>query len=189
MRWLGGLLLGALVVVGLLTLLGQGPRMPGLGLGSAPADEPVEMGYVARGARLVQTDENGVPQYVLEADIMRQTPDSRDVHADGLDVRYDPRSDSPPWRLTARNGVLPAGSTRVQLRGEVRLVGRLPGASQDTQLETPELDFDLHEHIAESRQSVVLRSDAGRLSARGFTANLKQGTLRLESSVHGRFSP
>lgn len=193
MRWLGALVLAVVVVVGLLTLLGQGPAVPGLGLGAAPPAEAPALGYSASVARLVQTDAAGAPLYSLEAATLNQAPNSQDVLAQDLTLRYQPpeaAATAPaPWTLTSRQGTLPAGSLTVKLTGGVRLDGRPAGAREPLRLETAALDFDIPTQVARTRLPVTLWSGSRRLSARGLTANLKQGTVRLESSVHGRFPP
>lgn len=191
MRWIGGIVLAILVVVGLFTLLGQGPTVPGLGLDAATSPEQQSLGYSAKSTRLVQTDEQGLPQYTLEADEMLQPAASQDIVAHRLALRYAaaPTGASPPWVLTALEGTLPPASTLLNLRGDVRIVGRPAGARADVRFDTQTLDVDIKAQTAHTDAQVAWVNGQTRLTARGLNADMKRGTVRLESSVHGRFSP
>lgn len=192
MRWVGALLLAVLVVVGLLTLLGQGPAVPGLGLGSTPVTEEPASGYAAEQARMVQTDATGAPLYLLQAERMTQDAGSEDVIAHDLQLNYVPPEGQPasgPWTLTAKEGQVPGGNRLIRLSGNVRLRGQPPGSKVPLRIETSALDFDMDQQTAHTRLPVNFYWGTRRLSARGLNADLKRGTLRLESSVHGRFPP
>jgi len=191
MRWIGGIALAILVVVGLFTLLGQGPTVPGLGLDATASAEQANLGYSAKAARMVQTDEQGLPQYTLEADEMLQPEASKDIVARRLALRYapPPTGTAPPWVLTAREGTLPPDSTLLKLRGDVRIVGRPAGARADVRFDTQSLDVDMEAQTARTSAQVAWVNGQTRLTARGLNADMKRGTVRLESSVHGRFSP
>jgi LPS export ABC transporter protein LptC len=192
MRWLGALALSVLVIVGLLTVLGQGPSVPGLGLGADPVTEDSSTGYAAENARLVQTDAAGVPLYLLEAEHLDQDAASGAVAARDLRLNYVPPESAPksmPWTLTAREGALPGNSLAIRLTGNVRLSGQPPGSDVPLRFQTSTLDFDIDRQIARTQAPVSFFWGSRRLTARGLNADLKQGTLRLESSVHGRFPP
>jgi LPS export ABC transporter protein LptC len=192
LRWLGAIVLSALVIVGLLTLLGQGPAVPGLGLGQTPSTETPASGYAAQDARLVQTDARGVPLYLLQAEFMSKSADSDDLAALIVQLNYVPPEDpkaARPWKLTAREGRLVGGSPLIKLSGNVRLTGNPPSSTAPLRIETGALDFDLDQQIARTRLPVNFYWGTRRLSARGLNADLKRGTLRLESSVHGRIPP
>jgi len=194
MRWVGAMLLATVVVVGLLTLLGQGPAVPGLG---TPAPEEVAApGYAAEDALLVQTDADGNPVYRLKARGLEQASGSETLHAQELTVDYVPPAGSAaatkagmPWTLTAREGELPGGTLTMKLSGDVRLRGQPEGWRTPLRFETQALDFDIERQVATTRAPVNFYAGSRRLSARGLSADLKAGTLRLESSVHGRFPP
>lgn len=191
MRWIGGIVLAIVVLVGLFTLRGEGPTVPGLGLGTPPPEEQANLGYSAKAARMVQTDEQGVPQYTLEAEEMHQPQASQDIVARTLTLHYAPPANgsAPPWVLTAREGTLPLNETSVKLRGDVRLVGRPAGARADVSFDTQSLDVDVKAQTARTSAPVTWVSGQTKLTARGLDADMKRGNLRLESSVHGRFSP
>lgn len=191
MRWIGGIVLAIVVLVGLFTLLGRGPTVPGLGLDAPAPEEQASLGYSAKAARLVQTDEQGLPQYTLEADEMQQPEASQDIVARRLTLRYapPPTGAANPWVLTAKQGTLPLNETLLKLRGDVRIVGRPEGARADVRFETQSLDVDVKAQTARSGSQVTWISGQTKLTARGLDADMKRGNVRLESSVHGRFSP
>lgn len=196
MRWIGAGVLAVLVVIGLLSLLGQGPAVPSLGLGAPATPEEQATAYAADDARLVQTDATGAPVYRLQAKSLEQKPDSETVFANELTLDYVPPAGSPtataggmPWTLTARKGEMPGGTLTMKLTGNVRLVGKPAGWRSPLRFETQALDFDIERQFAQTKLPVNFYSGPRRVSSRGLSADLKRGTLRLESSVHGRFPP
>ncbi len=194
MKWLGGVLVAVIVVIGLMTVMGQGPAVPALGLGTTVTTGETQSGYAAEQARLVQTGDDGEPQYLLEAERLRQDSASEEIFAETLRLNYVPAeaeaAATAPWTLTANQGRMPPGDTRrFSLSGKVRLAGQPEGAREPVRLETSALDFDIDRQVATTRQAVSFYSGSRRLTARGLNADLKQGTLRLDSSVHGRFPP
>jgi LPS export ABC transporter protein LptC len=93
------------------------------------------------------------------------------------------------WNLTSNEARVPAGGQTVEFEGEVRLAGR-PGTNPlAAELHTPRLTLDTVGEIAETRSPVELAFGAHRIRALGMRADLKAGTLRLESDVSGRFAP
>lgn len=197
-KWLGGLLVAALIVVGLFTVLGHGPTMSGLGLTAPPAaEEEAAPGYAAEDATLVRTGDDGRPLYQLQARSLDREPKSGEITAHELTLHYAPPADEKPeavigtrpWTLTARQGNLPEGSMHISLAGNVRLVGTPAGSRDPLRVETQALDFDMDQQIARTKLPANFYWGSRRLSSRGVTADLKRGTLRLESSVHGRFPP
>jgi LPS export ABC transporter protein LptC len=194
MKWLGGLVLTALIIVGLMTVLNQGSRSaPGLGnLGVVTGTEEAATAYTAEQARLVETDASGKPLYLLQARQLSQETSSDEISAEDLQLNYVPPDAAQagrPWMLTARRGTVPGGSKEIRLTGNVRLTGQPAGAREPVRLETSALDFEVDQQIARTKQSVNFYWGSRRLTARGLNADLKRGTLRLESSVHGRLPP
>ncbi|MGH8315264.1 MAG: LPS export ABC transporter periplasmic protein LptC, partial [Steroidobacterales bacterium] len=56
-------------------------------------------------------------------------------------------------------------------------------------IDTDSLDFDTETSIARTDDEVRVAIGMNALTARGLTADLKQGRVRLESRVHGKFNP
>ena len=57
------------------------------------------------------------------------------------------------------------------------------------QLHTARLSLDTVGEVADTKSPVELVFGTQRMRATGMRANLKSGTLRLESDVNGRFEP
>ena len=176
---------GAIVVLGVAFLLGREGTTPGVRREAAA--QQADYGFIALDADVVQTAEDGSRLYALTAAKIEQNPGSGDVAASTLTLRYgtDPAR---RWTLGADQALLPAGSTRIRLSGNVQLRGKPPGSEQLAQINTQRLDFDTRTQDVSTRQPVSLTWSGQQLSAQGLTANLKQDHLHLESSVHGRFS-
>lgn len=161
--------------------------------GDTPAEvagvetRPPDQGYVALGAEIVETADDGALLYSLKADRIAQQPASGDVRMQAISMSYHRDAES-PWLLTANAGHLRGQGTRIELTGRVRATGRLPQSSLPTEILTEQLEFDTRSQDLSSRQLVTIRVDGQRLTSRGLSANLKQDRVRLESAVHGRYS-
>lgn len=93
------------------------------------------------------------------------------------------------WALTSNEARVPQGGQAVEFEGDVRLAGR-PGADpRAAELHTPRLTLDTLAETAETRSPVELAFGPHRIRALGMRADLKAGTMRLESEVHGHFAP
>jgi LPS export ABC transporter protein LptC len=178
----GGLLL---VVLGGAFLLGRRGDTPAEVVGVQ--ETPVEPGYVALGAEIIETAADGTLLYSLNAERIEQQPASGDVTMQAITMLYHRDADT-RWQLKANRGHLKGGTTRVELTGAVRATGTLPQSRLPAEIATEQLDFDTQSQDLVSRQLVTIRIAGQRLSARGLTASLKQERVRLESAVHGRYS-
>jgi len=184
--------LGSLIVLGGVFLLGREGTAPGQAA-SIDAEQP-DMGYSADDARVVQTSADGSPLYTLTAERMTRA-ESGDVQAHALTMRYSERLENDPtgigqlWTLTAREGELPGESSRIRLSGDVLVRGRFPDSPVEAQIRTQALDYDTVSQDLGTKLPVIITWGNQRITARGLSANLKQDSLRLESAVHGRFSP
>jgi LPS export ABC transporter protein LptC len=185
--------LGAAVVLGGVFLLGREGTAPGAPA-SGGAEQP-DMGYVADEARVVQTSDNGSPLYTLTAERIEREPESGRVQGHTIAMRYRERLDNDPtglgqlWTLTAREGELPGDSSRIHLTGDVLVTGQFPDSPAPAEIRTQALDYDTVSQDLGTKMPVTITWGNQRITARGLSANLKQDNLRLESAVHGRFSP
>lgn len=93
------------------------------------------------------------------------------------------------WNLTSNEARVPQGGQTVEFEGEVRLAGRPAQNPLAAELHTSRLTLDTVNEVAETRSPVELAFGAHRIRALGMRADLKAGTLRLESDVNGRFAP
>jgi LPS export ABC transporter protein LptC len=179
------LALCVLVVLGGAFLLGKRGDSPAEAVGE-PASQ-ADPGYVALGAQITETADDGAPLYSLEAERIEQQPATGDVKMRTLTMHYHRNADT-HWQLRADYGHLAGGSTLVELTGKVRASGALPDSKLPAEISTEQLDFDTRSQDLTSRQLVTIRLAGQRLTSRGLTASLKQERLRLESAVHGRYS-
>jgi LPS export ABC transporter protein LptC len=181
-------LLGVLVLVVLAGafLLGRGGGSPAEAVG-VQASQP-DPGYVALGAEIVETSDDGTPLYSLNADRIEQQPATGDVTLQTITMQYQ-RDPGTRWQLQARHGQLAGGTTVVRLIGDVHATGELPGSKIPADFRSEQLDFDTRSQDLSTHQLVTIYVGRQRLVARGLMANLKQDRVRLESAVHGRYSP
>ena len=149
--------------------------------GDSRAAEP---GYVATGAELFDTGEDGQPQYRLRASRIAQPSPDADIEL--TEPRVDLQSDM-AWTLTAQRGVLPPATRQLSLTGDVLLRASRADATP-LQLQTAALVIDLPAQQAQTHDPVVMAWGNNRLWATGLSADMKAGSLRLRSPVHGEIA-
>jgi LPS export ABC transporter protein LptC len=93
------------------------------------------------------------------------------------------------WNLTSNEARVPPGGQAVEFEGDVKLAGRPGQNPQAAELHTQRLTLDTVGEVADTRSPVELAFGAHRVRALGMRADLKAGTLRLESDVNGHFAP
>ena len=155
---------------------------------SAGDEAPAEQGYRAKGAVLTETGANGKPRYEMQAGEIRQKTAGgavalRDIRMAWRDSRRN------PWVVTAMSGELPESAAIISLRGDVRLQGRPGKGRPDLVLRTATLEFDTVKQRARTPDRVSVQSGNRRLTATGMAVDLVKQQLRLQSEVHGRFTP
>jgi LPS export ABC transporter protein LptC len=171
------------VVIGVL-FFAQGP---GSALTQPQASQPSEVpGYSARNAEVVETGADGRPVYTLNARVVRQRPNDARVQLDGPRMSFL-SSDGTKWLVAARAGQIHQDGSNVDLFGDVTLDGTLSGTP--VSISTSIISLDTRTEIATTHAPVTFDSNGGKLGATGLVANLKDGTLSLESRVHGSFPP
>jgi lipopolysaccharide export system protein LptC len=171
------------VVIGVL-IFGQGT---GSSLARKSTDTPAEQpGYSARNAQVVETGDDGRPQYTLDARVVRQRANDTRVQLDAPRMTFF-ATDGTKWHVVARSGLIQSDGSNVDLFGDVQLDGKVQ--ERPVSLATSILSFDTQTEIARTQAPVTFDSNGGRLGGTGLLANLKDGTIRLESRVHGTFPP
>jgi len=168
---------------------------------AANATSP-DPGYVVRDAQLIETGYDGRERYRLDARVIRQKTESGVVELEDLSMNYhvEPNGEpgsAPPastasadiWHLTSDHGVVRANGDDVQLNGNVRVTGPAPGSGEPLSLTTDNMRINTPTQFIETKAPVKLRWSGHELSARGMEADLKAGTLRLESDGNGHFFP
>jgi LPS export ABC transporter protein LptC len=163
---------------------------------------PPDPGYAAKDAVVVETGFDGRERYRLNARAIHQQIDSSVIDLEGLEMDYHPgaqervagEAESAParnetWRLKSDRGQVRANGDDVQLSGNVVVDGQAPGSGDPITLSTETLRISTPTEFIETDAPVRLRWSGHQLEALGMRADLKAGTLRLESKVHGTFSP
>lgn len=143
-------------------------------------------GYYLEDATLTETGADGAPRIVLHAAHAEQQLDDQSVLLSDLSVDYD-AVDSGIWTLTADRGRLLADATSLRLSGNVVVKGT--EARGDAVILTEELTYDTESGLVHTAEPVAVRFGNHRLDGRGLRVALNDGTLSLESNVHGRFNP
>lgn len=153
---------------------------------AADAGAPGRPGYYLTGVDLEEFGTDGALRIGLRSISATEDPASGVVRLADVAVDYHAPTGR-QWNLTSNEARVPQGGNTVEFEGEVRLSGR-PGAELGAaELHTPRLALDTVGEIAETRSPVELAFGPHRLRALGMRADLKAGTLRLESDVSGRF--
>lgn len=183
-RWLVGIALVA-TIVGTI-LLGRTMRSPETP--AAGRTDDADPGYSARDAQIVETGDDGRPRYWLDAALIRQASNDPTVTLTRPALRYLDRGGG-SWRAHADSGSISPDRDVISLDGNVQLDGTLADGGAPAHIETSHLAFDTTREIASTDARVTIDWSGHRLVARGLRADLRAETLRLESGVHGRFTP
>jgi lipopolysaccharide export system protein LptC len=168
----------------------------------AAAVPPPDPGYAARDAQVVETGFDGRERYRLNASVIHQQIDSSVIDLEGLEMDYhpgaqdrvageaaSPAAGNEKWHLKSDRGQVRANGDDVQLDGNVRVTGRAPGSGEPIALATETMRINTPTEFIETDAPVQLDWSGHRIDAVGMKADLKAGTLRLESKVHATFTP
>ncbi len=168
---------------------------------AANATSP-DPGYAARDAQLIETGYDGRERYRLDARVIRQRTDSSVIELEDLAMNYhiesqdragaaepDTTASAEVWHLTSDRGEVRSNGDDVQLNGNVRITGPAQGSGEPLSLTTDNMRINTPTQFLETKAPVKLRWSGHEISARGMEADLKAGTLRLESEGHGHFFP
>jgi LPS export ABC transporter protein LptC len=182
------LILLALVLVGVavwLTLTsGQTGRV------AAPTSRRAEpdQGYAATNATLVQTGADGLPMYTLQAQHVRQDPDSDIIDLSTVHMTYRDSAGG-QWQGHADQAQARQDSAQIDLSGSVTLSGTFAGNDQPAHVLTDKLHLDTRAQIIQTRSAVKLVWAGMVVDARGLVVHIKDHNIKLESDVHGRYVP
>ena len=193
--------LAAILLVGFAYFLGFADR------GDSGADAAAllapDPGNAARDAEVIETGYDGRERYRLNARVVRQQSDGGVIDLEQLEMDYHPGAQSEvpgerpaapvaageTWHLVSDRGQVRANGDDVQLNGNVVVTGPAPGTGEPLTLSTDAMRINTPTEFIETDSPVRVRWSGHELLSRGMKADLKAGTLRLESDVHGEFSP
>ncbi len=173
----------------------------GNGVAEAARQTP-DPGYAAHDAEIIETGYDGRERYRLNAKVIRQQTEAGTIELETLEMNYHPGAqpgtngasqpadtDKEVWHLASDHGLVRADGDDVLLQGNVRVTGSAPDSGAPLSLTTTELRINTPTEFIETRAPVKVTLSGYELNAKGLTADLKAGTLRLESDVHGKFGP
>jgi LPS export ABC transporter protein LptC len=187
-RIIAALTLVALIVGSM--LLGA-PHEHTLPTQAASREVPHETeGYAARHARLIQTGPDGHPLYTVDAEDIRQRPDEGTVELETVKVGFRDETGN-LWKAWGDHGRLGQATGQVDLQGNVRVAGLLPGTTDEAHMATERLHVDTQAQVMHTQDPVVMSTSdqRNRLQSRGLFANLKSGHVFFRSAVHGTYIP
>jgi LPS export ABC transporter protein LptC len=151
---------------------------------SAAADD--ERGYYVNAATLTEFGPDGAPRIVLRADSIEQRLADQSVLLSNLALDYQ-TAEAGAWTVTAAQGRMPAAATALLLSGDVLVTGH--EARGAAVIRTDQLSYDTVTSVIQTVEPVSVQFGPHSLQGRGLHVVLNDGTLRLESNVHGRFVP
>ena len=151
---------------------------------SAAADD--ERGYYVNAATLTEFGPDGAPRIVLRADSIEQRLADQSVLLSNLALDYQ-TAEAGAWTVTAAQGRMPAAATALLLSGDVLVTGH--EARGAAVIRTDQLSYDTVTSVIQTAEPVSVQFGPHSLQGRGLHVVLNDGTLRLESNVHGHFVP
>lgn len=155
----------------------------------APAltDSATTIGYYLEEPTFEQTDANGQLTLRLRASRALEIDTQGTLQLLAPDVRYfpEPRRD---WHLHAEQGRLTPDKNTVTLTGDVAMEAIATGPTTGAVVHTEALTIDIATERATTEAPLSLQFAKHRLAGEGMHADLKAGTLELQSKVHGLFT-
>jgi LPS export ABC transporter protein LptC len=150
------------------------------------ATEP--LGYYAQGARLSGTDEQGRLTYRVFAERLEELPGEERVRLVGVNVDYQP-SDGTEWTLMAATAKYARDGSQIDFLGNVEVRSLPAEGSRSVAIFTDKLVFSPDTSSAETDEQVEIHVGDWQLQGTGLRSDLKGGSLKLESEVHGTLAP
>lgn len=150
--------------------------------------ERAPLSYYLRDALVTDFAEDGSVRLEVSAVSATEDPASLGILLEGVNLDYLALPDQ-RWRLTAERGRVAQGQDSLELEGNVVMTGRRAGEDHPAVVRTSRLELDTRGERASTDAEVTLDFGQHAITARGLQADLKAETLRLESSVNGRFVP
>jgi LPS export ABC transporter protein LptC len=147
-----------------------------------------ERGYYLNDATLTELGLDGRPRVVVRARSIEQQLTDQSVHLTALKLDYS-TPEQGRWRVTAQTGRMPSDRGSLLLAGDVRVTGTATAGQAEAVIRTDELAYDTRSNVVQTAAAVVVEFGPHELRGRGLRVGMNEGTLRLESNVHGQFKP
>jgi LPS export ABC transporter protein LptC len=141
-------------------------------------------GFEAVHAQIIETGDDGLPLYRLDAERMEQPQPQGTIYLTDPKLDYLIQNGE-HWTLTALRGEMPQDAQTAELAGDVHAEGLPTGSRTLLRIDTEQLHLDMTQHIATSQVLVKVNWGGDRLDGHGMHADLKNDTLTLASKVHG----
>lgn len=163
---------------------------------TARAGQQPQPGYFMTDASVVQTGPDGLPMYRMHADRIQQNPADLTVRLENLRLNYrvaTSRALAREWTLTAKQGDMPQAATRIELAGDVEILG-LPqvgaAGTPPATIRTSKLSVDMKANRVSTAEPVEIAwGEQRRLTAKGLQVDLKAQTVKLESKINAHLVP
>jgi LPS export ABC transporter protein LptC len=145
-------------------------------------------GFYMRAASFVAPGPDGQPLYRLIASEMTHVVDSELIEMLDVRVEYSQETGA-PWVVTAPRGKVRLDWETLRLDGGVTVMVHAQDREQPIVLVTPDVLLEAVAQRASTASEVRFTSGTDFLNAVGMSVDLKDGFVRLESGVNGRFTP
>jgi LPS export ABC transporter protein LptC len=146
--------------------------------------ESTEPGYIANGAELIETDDNGHALFRLDAERIEQPAPRGTIFLSAPKLDYQPEEGN-HWTLSAQRGQLPQDAGTAELAGSVHADGRPSGSDEPMHITTEQLHLDMKQKVATSAAKVRVDWAGNVLRGRGMRADIMNDRLQLAGDVHG----
>ena len=166
-------------------ILSSPARRPQTNVDAKQADLP---GYYLKNTVLTDYDLAGNPGIPIEAERIDQIAHGNEVALYNIRVVYQAPS-GPSWVMVGDVAHVQPDGKVVDVTGNVRLQSEATGREGTAVVRTDTLTYDVADAVASTKSDVRIDFAQHTLTAHGFSANLKERTMRLESKVNGRFHP
>jgi LPS export ABC transporter protein LptC len=146
--------------------------------------ESTEPGYIANGAELIETGDDGRPLFHLEATRIEQPSPRGTIFLSEPKLDYQPETGN-HWTLSAQRGQLPQDASTAELAGAVHADGRPSGSTELMHIATEQLHLDMQQKVATTAAKVRVDWAGNVLRGRGMRADIMNDQLQLAGDVHG----
>jgi len=146
------------------------------------------LGYAARDSRVIVTGPDGHPLYTINARLINEPPGTTQIQLQQAWMTFRDESGQ-NWTARADSGVAEQDAESVQLSGDVQVSGSFPGTDTPVVIATQKLYVDTRSQMVTTPEVVTLTTPGAKMSGKGLSVNLNDGSVQLQSNVHGTYSP